>query len=128
VISQTGARKNLPDIAIDRGILGYQGANAPECDALAQGRRRKSCRSAADWEPQADPAPRPERGGDAPNISMRGAGMKWDVARVEPLDQYTLHVELEDGRQGTFDMTPYLEKGVFQELKDPAYFLQQKRY
>ena len=50
--------------------------------------------------------------------------MKWDVARVEPLDEYKLRVELVDGRQGTFDMTPYLEKGVFQELKDPAYFRQ----
>ena len=39
--------------------------------------------------------------------------MIWDVARVEPLDQYTLHVELVDGRQGTVDMNPYLEKGVF---------------
>jgi hypothetical protein len=50
--------------------------------------------------------------------------MKWDVSRVEPLDDYKLHVELVDGRQGTFDMTPYLEKGVFRELKDPAYFRQ----
>lgn len=50
--------------------------------------------------------------------------MKWDVARVEPLDEYKLHVELVDGRQGTFDMTPYLDKGVFQELKDTAYFRQ----
>lgn len=61
----------------------------------------------------------PERGG-APNILKGGAGMNWDVARVEPLEEYTLHVELVDGRQGTSDMTPYLEKGVFRELKDPA--------
>ena len=50
--------------------------------------------------------------------------MRWDVARVEPLDQYQLYIELVDGRRGTFDMTPYLDKGVFQELKDPAYFRQ----
>jgi len=50
--------------------------------------------------------------------------MKWDVARVEPLDEYKLRVELVDGRRGIFDMTPYLNKGVFQELKDPTYFRQ----
>ena len=66
----------------------------------------------------------PPEGGDAPNIPNEGAGMKWDVARVEPLDQYRLHVELVDGRQGSLDMTPYLEKGLFRELKDPTSFRQ----
>jgi hypothetical protein len=31
-------------------------------------------------------------------------------------------VELADGRRGLFDLTPYLEHGVFRELKDAAYF------
>ena len=50
--------------------------------------------------------------------------MYWDVERVEPLDDYRIHVELVNGGQGTFDMRPYLEHGVFRELKDPDYFRQ----
>lgn len=50
--------------------------------------------------------------------------MYWDVERVEPLEEYRILVELADGRQGVFDMKPYLEHGVFRELKDPAYFRQ----
>ncbi len=50
--------------------------------------------------------------------------MYWDVQRVEPLDDYRIHVELVNGSQGTFDMRPYLEHGVFRELKDPDYFRQ----
>jgi len=44
------------------------------------------------------------------------------VVKVEPLDSFQLKVWLSDGRQGFIDVTPYLEKGVFQELKDVAYF------
>ena len=50
--------------------------------------------------------------------------MYWDVARVEPLEDYRILVELVDGRQGVFDLKPYLDHGVFAELKDPAYFRQ----
>ncbi|QTA79651.1 DUF2442 [Desulfonema limicola] len=35
---------------------------------------------------------------------------------------YTLSVELSDGRFGIFDVKPYLEKGVFRQLKDKDYF------
>jgi hypothetical protein len=48
--------------------------------------------------------------------------MYWDVVDVEPLDDYQIRVHLENGREGVFDLQPYLEHGVFQELKDPAYF------
>lgn len=48
--------------------------------------------------------------------------MHWDVKTVRPMDDYRIYVELEDGRKGLFDMKPYLEHGVFRELKDPAYF------
>lgn len=48
--------------------------------------------------------------------------MCWDVARVRPLEDYRLHVELVAGPEGEFDMKPYLEFGVFRELKDPDYF------
>ena len=44
------------------------------------------------------------------------------VESVEPLDDYQLKIRLSDGRQGVFDVKPYLGIGVFQELKDPTYF------
>lgn len=50
--------------------------------------------------------------------------MYWDVKKVKPLDDYRLYVEIEDGRSGIFDVKPYLDKGVFRELKDVHYFNQ----
>jgi hypothetical protein len=48
--------------------------------------------------------------------------MNWDVKTVRPLDDYQVHVELEDGREGIFDLKPYLNHGVFKELRDKSYF------
>lgn len=48
--------------------------------------------------------------------------MHWDVKTVKPLPDYRLFVETEGGRSGIFDMKPYLDHGVFRELKDVAYF------
>lgn len=45
-----------------------------------------------------------------------------DVIRVVPLVDHRLWVELKDGRTGIFDVKPYLEFGVFRELKDLGYF------
>lgn len=50
--------------------------------------------------------------------------MYWDVRLVKPLSNYRIYVEIEDGRKGIFDMTPYLNHGVFQQLKDVHYFNQ----
>lgn len=50
--------------------------------------------------------------------------MYWDVKRVRPLSNYRIYVEIEDGRRGIFDLKPYLDKGVFQELRDEHYFKQ----
>jgi hypothetical protein len=50
--------------------------------------------------------------------------MHWDVTVVKPLPDYRIYVETKDGRRGIFDMTPYLERGVFRELRDVAYFEQ----
>jgi hypothetical protein len=50
--------------------------------------------------------------------------MYWDAKTVRPLDDYQIYVELEDGRKGVFDLKPYLNHGVFRELKDKNYFLQ----
>jgi hypothetical protein len=50
--------------------------------------------------------------------------MHWDVKVVQPLADYRLYVEIEDGRKGIFDMTPYLNLGVFKELQEIHYFNQ----
>jgi hypothetical protein len=44
------------------------------------------------------------------------------VISVEAIDDYRLRVELSNGRKGVFDVSPYIDKGVFVELKDKAYF------
>lgn len=41
---------------------------------------------------------------------------------------YTLFVDLTDGRSGIFDMKPYLDKGVFTQLQDISYFNQVKPF
>lgn len=50
--------------------------------------------------------------------------MYWDVIDVKPLSDYRIAVEVEDGRKGIFDVKPYLDHGVFRELKDVHYFNQ----
>jgi Protein of unknown function (DUF2442) len=50
--------------------------------------------------------------------------MYWDVLSVTPLSDYRLYVEIADGRQGIFDVKPYLDHGVFRELRNPDYFKQ----
>ncbi len=50
--------------------------------------------------------------------------MYWDVTNVRPLDDYQIYVELQDGRRGVFDLKPYLNHGLFSELKDKNYFSQ----
>ena len=48
--------------------------------------------------------------------------MDWDVVLVKALDNYKIYVELKNGKKGIFDMTPYLNFGVFKELKAVDYF------
>ena len=50
--------------------------------------------------------------------------MYWDVKTVKPLTDYRIYVEVEDGRKGIFDLKPYLDRGVFRELRDVHYFNQ----
>ncbi|APB34277.1 hypothetical protein GlitD10_1951 [Gloeomargarita lithophora Alchichica-D10] len=50
--------------------------------------------------------------------------MYWDVKVVKPLDDYRIYVEIANGRCGIFDLKPYLDRGVFQELRDQHYFNQ----
>ncbi len=44
------------------------------------------------------------------------------VTKVEPLEDYQLLLTFENGEKRIFDMKPYLDKGIFQELKDKQRF------
>lgn len=44
------------------------------------------------------------------------------VISVRPLNDYKLFIKLSNGKEGIFDVSPYLGKGIFQELKDEKYF------
>ncbi|MDX8393271.1 MAG: DUF2442 domain-containing protein [Mariprofundales bacterium] len=50
--------------------------------------------------------------------------MYWDVKLVKPKSNYKIYVETEDNRKGLFDMSPYLNHGVFKELRNVDYFNQ----
>lgn len=50
--------------------------------------------------------------------------MHWDVKVVKPLSDYRIYVELENQQKGIFDLKPYLDKGVFKELRNIHYFNQ----
>jgi len=50
--------------------------------------------------------------------------MYWDVKFVKPLSDYRIYVEIENGQKGIFDLKPYLDRGVFRELRDLNYFNQ----
>lgn len=50
--------------------------------------------------------------------------MYWDVKFVNPLSDFRLYVEIEDGRSGVFDMKSYLDHGAFRELQNVHYFNQ----
>ena len=45
------------------------------------------------------------------------------VKKIKPHDNYLLFVELSNGKKGLFDVKPYLEKGIFTELKNTEYFI-----
>jgi hypothetical protein len=48
--------------------------------------------------------------------------MHWDVKVVRPSENFRIYVEVENGSKGYFDMKPYLDLGIFKELKNEAYF------
>jgi len=45
-----------------------------------------------------------------------------DVIDLEILSDYRIKVMLSNGKEGVFDVTPYLDRGIFKELKDYNYF------
>jgi hypothetical protein len=50
--------------------------------------------------------------------------MYWDVKSVKPLSGFRIYIETVSGQKGIFDLTPYLDHGVFSELRDINYFNQ----
>lgn len=40
------------------------------------------------------------------------------VSRVQPHEDFTLSIVFDNGDEGVLDMKPFLDFGVFQELKD----------
>ncbi|MDR0560246.1 MAG: DUF2442 domain-containing protein [Prevotellaceae bacterium] len=44
------------------------------------------------------------------------------VIDVKPQQDYTLHLWFKNGEEGIFDVKPYLDKGIFMELKDLSLF------
>lgn len=50
--------------------------------------------------------------------------MYWDVVEVKPLDSLGLFVRFTDGLTGEVRFKPEHLSGVFEVLKDPAYFKQ----
>lgn len=45
-----------------------------------------------------------------------------DVIDIQILPEYKIKVTLSNGKTGIFDVTPYLDRGVFTELKNYDYF------
>ena len=44
------------------------------------------------------------------------------VISVEPMEDHRLRIQLSNGKIGVFDVSPYLDRGVFHELRDAEYF------
>jgi len=44
------------------------------------------------------------------------------IAKINPRTDYTLHILSEDGREGIFDVNPYLQYEAFSELKNQNAF------
>ena len=45
-----------------------------------------------------------------------------DVTHFEILPGYKIKVTLSNGKRGIFDVEPYLDRGIFKELRDYNYF------
>mgnify|MGYP000246919949 CR=1 FL=1 len=44
------------------------------------------------------------------------------VTQVRSVDNYCLYLTFKNGEERTFDVTPYLDRGIFTNLKDPKLF------
>ncbi len=50
------------------------------------------------------------------------------IKHVHPLDNYALHITFDNGEEKIFDVKPYLNNGIFQELKQYELFQTVKPY
>lgn len=48
------------------------------------------------------------------------------VVSVEARDNFVLFVRMSNGKSGEFDVSPYLNMGIFTELRKESYFKQAK--
>ncbi|MBN1576481.1 MAG: DUF2442 domain-containing protein [Chitinispirillaceae bacterium] len=48
------------------------------------------------------------------------------ILEAKPLENHTIAVKLDNGKSGIFDVSPFLDKGIFNELRDIIYFRQVK--
>ena len=48
--------------------------------------------------------------------------MYLSVINVQPLPDYRVHLEFENGEKRIFDVKPYLDLGVFEQLKEVSTF------
>ncbi|MBL3529693.1 MAG: DUF2442 domain-containing protein [gamma proteobacterium endosymbiont of Lamellibrachia anaximandri] len=48
------------------------------------------------------------------------------VIAVEARENHVLFVRMKNGKSGEFNVSPYLNRGIFVELKNEAYFRQVK--
>jgi hypothetical protein len=46
------------------------------------------------------------------------------VTKVTPEENYCLLLEFSNGERREFDVSPYLDKGIFTQLKEKSYFQQ----
>lgn len=44
------------------------------------------------------------------------------ILEATPTENYRIVVKLDNGKSGLFDVSAFLDKGIFKELKDPGYF------
>ena len=44
------------------------------------------------------------------------------VITAEPIENHKLRIQLSNGKKGIFDVSPYLDRGIFHELKEQQYF------
>lgn len=49
-----------------------------------------------------------------------------NIAQLTPLENWNISVLAQDGRQGQFDVRPYLELEAFEELQDISEFMKIK--
>jgi hypothetical protein len=45
-----------------------------------------------------------------------------EIVDVNPQEDYTLELKFSNGEQRKFDASPYLDRGIFKELKNIFYF------